>query len=69
LGTPLGLETANTTQHGGLVSDKIIVELIEDWLRLHGGHGKELEEMIGNHVAEGAGGFIESTAMLDTDSL
>jgi adenylate kinase len=22
-----------------LVSDKIIVELIEDWLRLHGGHG------------------------------
>ena len=39
LGTPLGLETADTTQHGGLVSDKIIVELIEDWLRLHGGHG------------------------------
>ena len=39
LGTPLGLETGNTTKHGGLVSDKIIVELIEDWLRLHGGHG------------------------------
>ncbi|MEY2481855.1 MAG: adenylate kinase [Verrucomicrobiota bacterium] len=39
LGTPLGLKTADTTQHGGLVSDKIIVELIEDWLRLHGGHG------------------------------
>jgi adenylate kinase len=39
LGTPLGLQTAGTTQHGGLVSDKIIVELIEDWLRLHGGHG------------------------------
>lgn len=39
LGTPLGLETADTTQHGGLVSDKIIVELIEDWLRLHGGYG------------------------------
>jgi adenylate kinase len=39
LGTRLGLETANTTKHGGLVSDKIIVELIEDWLRLHGGHG------------------------------
>jgi adenylate kinase len=33
------LETASTTKHGGLVSDKIIVELIEDWLRLHGGHG------------------------------
>ena len=39
LGTSLGLETADTTKHGGLVSDKIIVELIEDWLRLHGGHG------------------------------
>ncbi len=26
-------------QSGGLVSDKIIIELIEDWLRLHGGHG------------------------------
>lgn len=39
LGTPLGVETAEITQHGGLVSDKIIVQLIEDWLRLHGGHG------------------------------
>jgi len=39
LGTPLGIETGDTTKHGGLVSDKIIVELIEDWLRLHGGHG------------------------------
>jgi adenylate kinase len=39
LGTPLGLKTAETTQHGGLVSDDIIVGLIEDWLRLHGGHG------------------------------
>jgi adenylate kinase len=39
LGTTLGLETAEITQHGGLVSDKIIVQLIEDWLRLHGGHG------------------------------
>src|SRR5712691_4116575 len=39
LGTPLGLETAETLQRGDLVSDKIIVELIEDWLRLHGGHG------------------------------
>ena len=27
------------TQHGGFVSDEIIIELIEDWLRLHGGHG------------------------------
>jgi adenylate kinase len=39
LGTPLGLETAKITQQGGLVPDKIIVGLIEDWLRLHGGHG------------------------------
>jgi adenylate kinase len=39
LGTPLGIETAETTQHGELVSDKIIVQLIEDWLRLHGASG------------------------------
>jgi adenylate kinase len=39
LGTPLGLQTADITQHGGLVSDEIIVKLIEDWLRLHGSHG------------------------------
>src|SRR5216110_1295856 len=39
LGTPLGQETAETLQRGDLVSDRIIVELIEDWLRLHGGHG------------------------------
>jgi adenylate kinase len=35
----LGEETADVIQHGGLVSDKIIIGLIEDWLRLHGGHG------------------------------
>lgn len=39
LGTPLGLETAEITQKGGLVSDKIIVQLIEEWLRLHGSYG------------------------------
>jgi adenylate kinase len=39
LGTPLGQETAEALQSGGLVSDRIIIELIEDWLRLHGGHG------------------------------
>lgn len=39
LGTPLGLETAEITQQGNLVPDKIIVGLIEDWLRLHGGYG------------------------------
>src|ERR1043166_10062786 len=39
LDTPLGIETAEITQRGDLVPDKIIVELIEDWLRLHGSHG------------------------------
>jgi adenylate kinase len=39
LGTALGLETAEMLQHGDLVPDKIIVKLIEDWLRLHGGYG------------------------------
>ena len=39
LGTSLGLATAEITQRGGLVSDEIIVQLIEDWLRLHGAHG------------------------------
>ena len=39
LGTPLGIETAEAAQRGDLVSDKIIIGLIEDWLRLHGGHG------------------------------
>src|SRR3954451_9806079 len=39
LGTPLGQETAEVLRSGGLVSDKIIIELIEDWLRLHGSHG------------------------------
>ncbi|MGC2351760.1 MAG: nucleoside monophosphate kinase [Candidatus Udaeobacter sp.] len=39
LATPLGQETAEVLRSGGLVSDKIIIELIEDWLRLHGGHG------------------------------
>lgn len=39
LETSLGLATAEITQRGGLVSDEIIVKLIEDWLRLHGSHG------------------------------
>ena len=39
LGTSLGLETAEILQRGDLVSDQIIVKLIEDWLRLHGGYG------------------------------
>jgi adenylate kinase len=39
LGTPLGLETAEILMRGDLVPDKIIVQLIEDWLHLHGGYG------------------------------
>lgn len=39
LGTLLGLETADRTKHGELVADKIIIDLIEDWVRLHGAHG------------------------------
>ena len=39
LGTPLGLETAETLQRGDLVPDKTIVKLIEDWLHLHGSYG------------------------------
>src|SRR5205823_5221371 len=35
LETPLGQETAEVLRSGGLVSDKIIIRLIEDWLRLH----------------------------------
>ncbi len=33
--------------------------------RLHRGHGKELKQMVRNHVAESARGFIEPAAMLD----
>ncbi len=39
LGTLLGLEVAEKTKHGELVPDKIIIELIEDYVRLHGAHG------------------------------
>lgn len=39
LGTPLGLEADETSKQGGLVSDEIIVHLIEDWLNLHGREG------------------------------
>lgn len=39
LGTLLGLEVAEATKHGELVSDKIIIDLIEDYVRLHGAHG------------------------------
>jgi adenylate kinase len=39
MGTPLGLETEEISKHGGLVSDEIIVQLIEDWLNLHGKEG------------------------------
>jgi adenylate kinase len=39
LGTPLGQQTADILQRGELVPDAIIVELIEEWLRLHGSYG------------------------------
>ena len=39
LGTPLGVEADEISKHGGLVSDDIIVRLIEDWLSLHGQTG------------------------------
>lgn len=39
LGTLLGIETGEKTKHGELVPDRIIIELIEDWVRLHGAHG------------------------------
>ena len=39
LGTLLGIEVAEATKHGELVPDKIIIELIEDYVRLHGAHG------------------------------
>ena len=39
LGTPLGIEADEISQQGGLVPDEIIVNLIEDWLALHGKDG------------------------------
>ncbi|MEY2545038.1 MAG: adenylate kinase [Verrucomicrobiota bacterium] len=39
LGTPLGQQTAEIIQKGQLVSDDVIVKLIEEWLRLHGSYG------------------------------
>jgi adenylate kinase len=39
LATPLGLEADEVSKQGGLVSDEIIVHLIEDWLNLHGKEG------------------------------
>jgi adenylate kinase len=39
LETKLGHETAALIQQGSLVPDQIIVQLIEDWLRLHGSYG------------------------------
>lgn len=39
LGTPLGLEADEVSKQGGLVSDDVIVHLIEDWLNLHGKDG------------------------------
>ena len=35
--------------------------------RLHGGQRQQLEKMVGNHVAQRAGSFIERAAMFDPD--
>ncbi len=39
LGTLLGQEVAEKAKHGELVPDQVIIELIEDYVRLHGAHG------------------------------
>ncbi len=39
LGTPLGIKADEISKQGGLVPDEIIVQLIEDWLNLHGREG------------------------------
>ncbi len=39
LGTPLGLKADEVSKQGGLVPDDVIVQLIEDWLNLHGQEG------------------------------
>ena len=39
LGTPLGLKADEISKQGGLVPDDIIVQLIADWLNLHGRNG------------------------------
>jgi len=33
----------------------------------HGGHGEQLEQMVGHHVAESAGRFIEAATVLDAN--
>ena len=58
-------EGLNRVQNFGLLVADFVG--VEGDGRLHGGHGKELEEMVGNHVAEGASGFVEAAAMLDAD--
>ncbi|MEP6822631.1 MAG: nucleoside monophosphate kinase [Chthoniobacterales bacterium] len=39
LHTLLGIEVEEKTKHGELAPDKIIIDLIEDYVRLHGAHG------------------------------
>ena len=36
--------------------------------RFHGRHGEQLKKMIGNHVAQGAGGFVKAAAMFHAHS-
>ena len=35
--------------------------------RFHGNHGQQLDQVVGHHVAQGAGGVVEATPRLDTD--
>jgi hypothetical protein len=45
-----------------LVADFVGVER-DRWL--HGGHGEELEEMVRDHIAKSAGGFVKASAVFD----
>ena len=60
-----GVDRLNGVQDFGLLVANFV--RIEGDGRLHGRHGEELKEVIGNHVAERAGGFVETTAVFDAD--
>src|SRR5258708_77018 len=60
-----GAERLDGVQHFGLFVAHFVG--VKGDGRLHGGHGEQLEEMVGHHVAQGAGRFVKATAMLDAD--
>src|SRR6202035_5502733 len=49
-----GVERLNGVEDFGLLVADLVG--VEGDGRLHGGHGEELEKMVGDHVAESAGG-------------